>query len=264
MLFDWFTVLAQVFNFLLLVWLLRRFLYRPVLNAIDEREKRISRELSEAETKKSEALKASREYQSKNDEFEAQRAKLWSQALEDANNERRRILEETLKEATILSSKRQQVLKNEEHQLLHEIKQRTQQEVFAISRKTIKDLAGANLEEKVGDVFIRRLREMDPPTRDRLSGAFQAAPDQAVIRSVFDLPERTRAQIKSALEETFSMSIKVNYETAPELIGGIELSINGQKLGWNISEYLASLEKSLDEVLKDQVAQIEKVNLSGT
>ena len=33
-----FTVFAQAINFLILVWLLKRFLYKPILHAIDERE----------------------------------------------------------------------------------------------------------------------------------------------------------------------------------------------------------------------------------
>jgi F-type H+-transporting ATPase subunit b len=48
MLIDWFTVVAQVLNFLILVWLLKRFLYRPILNAIDVREKRIAAEVADA------------------------------------------------------------------------------------------------------------------------------------------------------------------------------------------------------------------------
>ena len=49
MLIDWFTVGAQALNFLILVWLMKRFLYKPILRAIDEREKRIASELADAE-----------------------------------------------------------------------------------------------------------------------------------------------------------------------------------------------------------------------
>jgi F-type H+-transporting ATPase subunit b len=56
MLIDWFTVSAQVVNFLILVWLLKRFLYRPILNAIDAREKRIATELADADAKRAEAI----------------------------------------------------------------------------------------------------------------------------------------------------------------------------------------------------------------
>ena len=57
MLIDWFTVLAQLVNFLILVWLLKRFLYRPILDAIDAREKRIAAELADADAKKDDAEK---------------------------------------------------------------------------------------------------------------------------------------------------------------------------------------------------------------
>ena len=57
MLINWFTVVAQAVNFLILVWLLKRFLYSHVLHAIDEREKGIANQLAEAEAKKAEAQK---------------------------------------------------------------------------------------------------------------------------------------------------------------------------------------------------------------
>ena len=59
MLIDWFTVGAQAVNFLILVWLLRQFLYKPILNAIDAREKRIASELADANAKRSRGAKKS-------------------------------------------------------------------------------------------------------------------------------------------------------------------------------------------------------------
>jgi F-type H+-transporting ATPase subunit b len=58
MLIDWFTVGAQALNFLILVWLMKRFLYKPILHAIDEREKRIAAELADADAKKAEAKRS--------------------------------------------------------------------------------------------------------------------------------------------------------------------------------------------------------------
>ena len=51
MLIDWFTVGAQALNFLILVWLMKHFLYKPILNAIDAREKLIATELADAAAK---------------------------------------------------------------------------------------------------------------------------------------------------------------------------------------------------------------------
>jgi F-type H+-transporting ATPase subunit b len=80
MLIDWFTVSAQTLNFLILVWLMKRFLYQPILHAIDAREKRIATELADADAKKTEAQKERDEFQCKNDELDRQRAALLSKA----------------------------------------------------------------------------------------------------------------------------------------------------------------------------------------
>ena len=113
MLIDWFTVVAQVVNFLILVWLLKRFLYRPILDAIDAREKRIATELADADAKKAEAQKERDEFQHKNEEFDQQRAALLSKATDEAKAERQRLLDEARQAADALSAKRQEALRSE-------------------------------------------------------------------------------------------------------------------------------------------------------
>jgi len=94
MLFDWFTVFAQVVNFIILVWLLKRFLYRPILDAIDAREQRIAKELADADAKKHEAQNERDEFQHKNEEFDRQRAALMDMAKDEAKTERQRLIDE--------------------------------------------------------------------------------------------------------------------------------------------------------------------------
>jgi F-type H+-transporting ATPase subunit b len=250
MLADWFTIVAQALNFLILVWLMKRFLYKPVLDAIDEREKRIATELANADAKKAEAQKEHDEFQHKNTEFDQQRAALLSKATDEARAEGQRLLEEARKAAVDISSKRQEALKNEEQTLHQAIRQRTQQEVFAIARKALQDLATVSLEERLGEVFTRRLRELNGKAKEALGEAIKTASDPAVVHSTFDLPAEQRAAIQNALNETFSAEVRVQFETAPDLIGGIELTTNGQKVAWSIADYLTSLEEGVDELLK--------------
>ena len=93
MLIDWFTVAAQALNFLILVWLLKRFLYKPILNAIDAREKRIATELADADAKKAEARQERDEFNRKNKEFDKQRTALLTKAEDEATAERQRLLD---------------------------------------------------------------------------------------------------------------------------------------------------------------------------
>jgi len=252
MLTDWFTIVAQALNFLILVWLMKRFLYKPILHAIDEREKRIATELANADAKRAEAQKEQDEFQHKNADFDQQRAALLSKATDEAQAERQRLIDEARKAADALSAKRQETLRNDAHNLNQAISRRAQMEVFAIARKALTDLATVSLEERLGEVFTRRLREMTGKAKEALGAALKTASDPAVVRSTFDVPAEQRAAIQNALNETFSAEIRVRFETAPDLISGIELTSNGQKVAWSIADYLVSLEKGVDELLKEK------------
>src|SRR3984893_3320653 len=149
MLIDWFSVGAQALNFIILVWLLKRYLYKPILNAVDAREKRIAAELADADAKKAEARKERDEFQHKNEEFDRQRAALLSQATAEAKAERQRLLDEARRAAEAFTAKRQETLSNEARNLNQSIGRRAQQEVFAIARKALADLATSSLEERV-------------------------------------------------------------------------------------------------------------------
>jgi F-type H+-transporting ATPase subunit b len=252
MLIDWFTVGAQALNFVILVWLMRRFLYKPILSAIDAREKKIAVELADADRKKAEAKKERDDFQHKNDEFDQQRATLLSKATDEATAERRRLLDGARKAADALTAKRREALANEVRGLNNAVSRRAQEEVFGIARKALTDLATTSLDERMVAVFTRRLREMDAKVKACLAEAIKIASEPALVRTAFDLPVEQRAVIQNALNETFSAVVRVRFETAPDLVSGIELATNGQKVGWSIADYLTSLEKGVGELLKKQ------------
>src|SRR5271165_4414373 len=98
MLINWFTVCAQAINFLVLVWLLKRFLYKPILHAIDEREKGIAAQLADAEAKKALAQAERDDLQHKKEAFDQERAELLKRATAEAMAERQRLLDAARKD----------------------------------------------------------------------------------------------------------------------------------------------------------------------
>lgn len=251
MLIDWFTVIAQVLNFLILVWLLKRFLYRPILNAIDAREKKVADELANADAKEAEAQKEKEEFERKNKEFDQQRAGLMNRAKDEAQTERQRLFEEARKEASYLRAKQQETLRNEKQNLNEVISRRAQQEIFAITRQVLKDLTGTSLEERTVDVFAQKLRELKGEEKKQLTSALSTSSGSVLVCTAFELPQTQRNVIKKTLEETLGIEIQLRFETAPDLVNGIELTTGGQKVAWSIEDYLASLEKSIDELLDE-------------
>lgn len=253
MLLDWFTVGAQVLNFLLLVWLLQRFLYRPLLRAIDAREKQIAATLADAAAKEAAAEGERREFQRRHEEFAQQRVALLAQATAEAKAERQRLLAEARAAAEALAAQWHEALLVEARELDRAIAERTRQEVFALTRQALAELAGASLEERLGEVFVQRLRQLDGEAGATLRQALQAAAGPALLRSAFAWPEARRAVLRQALRDFSGVEVQLVFETAPALIGGLELVANGQKLAWSLADYLASLERDVAALLDERL-----------
>src|SRR5690554_2652058 len=130
---DWFTVIAQLVNFLILVWLLKRFLYKPVLNAIDEREKKIASQLEDAAMNKAEAQKEKDLFRQKNETFDREHATQMEEVRKQVEAKKQRLYEQARKESTALRSKFEESLKEQEKEIKDKLKRRTKEEVFAIA-----------------------------------------------------------------------------------------------------------------------------------
>jgi len=248
-LIDWFTVAAQVLNFLILVWLMKRFLYQPVLNAIAAREAKIAAELKDAADTKAKAHQQQDEFEKKNQSFDEQRAALLSKAVAQANAERVRLLAEARSAADAAREMSAKALLAHTQDLHANLVRQTQRQVYDISRRVLGDLASASLEQRACEVFIQRLQAFDGPARDELAAALKATSNDepARLRSAFDLPAAQQSLIQSALDEWAGQAIVLKFETAPELVSGIEVNVQGLTLAWSIADYLQTLSSDAPE-----------------
>jgi F-type H+-transporting ATPase subunit b len=256
-LIDWFTVAAQALNFLILVWLLKRYLYQPVLDAIGAREQRIAMQLADANSKAAAATKQRDELERKNHDFDAQRDALLAEATADANAERQRLLQQARQEAEALRLRLQDTLRSEHQSLSGEIVRKTRDEVFAIARQALTDLATTSLEDSMAQVFVERVRGLSAQDKQSLAASTAAGAGAVVVRSAFELPPLQRTAIEQALAEICSSALRVSYQSVPDLIGGVELSAGGRKIAWSIADYLGALEYSVAQTLAAQPAPKE-------
>jgi len=242
---DWFTLAAQLLNFVLLVWLLKRFLYRPILNAIDAREKRISAELANAAAVESEARQERDKFAHSNSDFELQREARLDRARAEAKAEYQRLVAEARKAVEDLVRKRLASLETSVAKLNDAMRRRVQREVFAISRKILTELAAEDLEQRMTDTLLTRLQTLNADARQNLCNAIETGRQALLLRSAFVLSQAQIDAIKSALVDIAGVDIKLRCETMPELISGIEVVANGHKIAWSVADYLASLEQSV-------------------
>ena len=239
MLIDWFTVCAQAINFLVLVWLLKRYLYKPVLAAIETREKKVAGRIRDAETHEAKAQTAGEELRKRNEAFDHEREALMRKAAEEGAAERQRLIESARQDSELLRVKLTQSLAAERAELGRQLSLRTQAEVFALTRKALSELAGASLEGRVIEVLIDRLRQM--PEQQGLALAGATAARDARVRSAHDPSPAERTKLEAAIRERLGARTVISFETAPELVCGTEISVDGVKFAWSVADYLSTL-----------------------
>lgn len=245
MLIDWFTVLAQLLNFLALVWLLRRVLYRPVLKALDEREKKIAAELGHAAAVEKEAGMQRETWQRKNAEFEQQRTGLLRNAALEAESTKASLLGEARKEHEALQARLRQRLDREESERGQEANRKIRKEVFALAGKVLSELADSTLEARMVSVFCRRLLSTGQEVLGEMAGAIGEQRAQPVVRSAFELPPEQRRQIMETLRQLLAGDWPILFETDEKIGAGIELCIDAHCLSWNLQTALESLNASI-------------------
>ncbi|WP_219118917.1 F0F1 ATP synthase subunit B [Janthinobacterium sp. UMAB-56] len=245
MLIDWFTVAAQMLNFLILAWLLKRFLYRPVLDAIDAREKATAATVADANARQAQVQSEQADLASKQRDFDQQRAAMLAQAKQQAKAEGERLLELARTRADTQRANYQSTLETDYQQLGADITRRAREQVLLIAGKALADLAGATLEQTMCDMFMRRLIALDGTSKTSMADAIKAAGGKAQCSSSAPLSPQQQQALAAALDDLCADKTTLTFSTDAQLICGIALTAHGYKLAWNIDDYLATLGDSI-------------------
>ena len=247
MLTDPFTVVAQILNFLILVWLLRRLLYGPITRAMAERDARIQAETNEARRLREEAAAEGERHRALVAAFETDREARLARAREQLEAWRQTHTQEARAEIEAQRQRWQQALEQEQHAFLLELRRRAGREILTVTRNALRDLADEAVEARIVTRFLDRLAEIAPADRDRLAAAAKADGATVHVRSAFALPDPERRRIGNAVSGALGPDVALTFETAPGLVGGVELKAGGFAIAWSIDDYLTSLERALTE-----------------
>lgn len=246
MLIDWFTVVAQIVNFLVLVALLKHFLWQRLVKAIDDREKRLAGRLAEAEEKNRQAELQTEHLRAQAADDARERAALLTQAQREADELRMRSLREARESVRALEKKWLDDLDREKAGYLTEVRRRTGAQILAVIRRALADLACADLRDCAVHVFMEKLHSLDPATLREI-----AAGGEIKVVTAGDLSEEQRAAIRQAVGQS-----AVEFAIDPEMAWGIELRAGGRKIGWDVDSYLETLQRDLAEALEQPAENV--------
>ena len=173
--FDWVTVAAQVVNFLILVFLLKRFLYNPVIRVMDRREQRISDRLERARSREEEAESLAEDYEQAQQALAAQRDRQLEAARQEAETTRQRLIDEARSEVAARRRQWREALSSEQERVEHALHRQVVESVTDIARQVLDDLAAQSLEDRILERFIARLEADGDVSQDDLASWMKRA-----------------------------------------------------------------------------------------
>lgn len=252
---DWITVSAQIVNFLILVWLLKHFLYQPIIRAMERREHHISDRLNEAQERESKADEKAHHYQDKSDELERRRDEILDKARAEAEQQKKQMLDEARTEVAETREHWQHQVQQEKEEFLGNLQRQTVEAVKQIAHKALVELADVELEERIIDTFLNRLKSLDKQDRKALSDA----EEPVRIITAFELDSTMRGRLTRAVHEHLAAGIDIDYTHSPELLCGIELTRGGRRLSWNLADFTDELTARIEEAFSPaELAKVEE------
>lgn len=258
MLIDWFTVIAQIINFLVLIALLKRFLYGRIIKAMDQREEKIVSRLAEAEKNRKEAEREAETYRKKNRELDEKHQEMFSQAKANVEAKRKDLMKKARDEVDLTRARWHEAVSREKDSFLRDLRQRAGRQVYTIARRAVADLANANLEQRMIDVFIERIVKLDKEKRKAIVESIKKADHEVVINSAFEVPTNAQQRITKAVKKHIDGGINAEYRISSDMILGIELKTRGHKIAWSVDNYLDSLEESISQALTVETTEAEQ------
>jgi F-type H+-transporting ATPase subunit b len=238
--FDLFTFGASLFNFILLLILLRVFVFKRVVRAMETREKRLARQWDEAQEVQAEAEEEKARYQRRLDDIEQQRKETLDEARKAAEEEREKELRKLREEMTEKRRAWEESLEAEHSRFVSEVRTRIGRATVETVRSTLEELADASLEEKMIDRFLAGY-----------DGEAEAEGETIHVYTGHPLPEESRRRLKDRLGESHPKASDINVAVDEDLLCGVEIRFSDKRIGFSLTHHLDDVEERLGDILKE-------------
>lgn len=248
MLINWFTVIAQIINFLILVFLLQRFLYKPIMQTIKKRQTMIDARWEDAEIAQQEAQREADTYRQQQQELQQQEEAMTAQMLQKVEQEHQQLLAKARRKVEEMQKKWKEALLQEKTDFISSLRQQIAEQTNLVVRKALQDLANADLEQQIISSFTQHLQNIDENQRQIIAQSFKDTHQPIIIKSSFEISPENRQKIIQALQIQIINNHPLEFQTSPDLICGIQVKLAAYVISWNLDDYLQTLESRFQQL----------------
>ena len=237
MLLDWFTIFAQILNFFVLIALLRLFLYKPIIEAMQERKEHVAQETHALREARAEAQTLNMELRRKRQDLDNREADVMAEIHAEAERWREQVMDSARGEVETMRREWLAALEREKESVALNLRKKLIHEVSATAARIVQDLSGSDLEQLILSGFMQRI--------DDEARGVDCGNSEILIRTGFEHTDLQEQSLKLLLEELFPAQNERIFITDPRLGLGIELIAGDRKWEWNLSSYVSELEQKI-------------------
>jgi F-type H+-transporting ATPase subunit b len=222
---DWSTFLLEIINFLVLVWILKRFLYKPVLDVIERRKAGITKTLSDAQAMRGEAEALKRQYDDKLAALEREKERARAALQEELQAERERRLaalgqtvEEERKKHEVLDARRQR-------EQTRQIEQAAVDHGVRFAARLLGRIASPEVEARLVDLFLEELFRQPEERKQAVHEACQGLEEPIMVSSAYPLEADRRAVVTDALGKWLGRAVVCRFTEDGAQLAGLRVTI---------------------------------------
>jgi F-type H+-transporting ATPase subunit b len=235
---DWTTFILEIINFLVLVWILQRFLYRPVMNVVAQRRSAISQSLQEAQLTQQQATELKAQFENRLVDWQQEREAARKQLGDEIESERQKLMAQLQTELDEQRRKEQVLAARRDENLLREARQQAQVLSEQFAAKLLSRIADPALEGRLLEMLLEDLSSLPEEQRKNLAAAYRDNQTPVQIISAFRLNDAQRQALNTAMQNTLGTAISCEFREDPAVMAGVNIHIGAHYLQANLKEEL--------------------------
>lgn len=237
--FDWTTFALEAINFLILVWLLKRFLYRPVLDVIARRQAAVAATLADAAAARADAQRLQTEYAARQGEWERERSRL-RQALDDELDALRVKRLAALALDVESERRRGEAARLREREVeQRELEMRALQQADTFVARLLERFSGPELDARIADMLLADLEALPATRRDTLRETLMHAAS-VNIRTARPLEAGVLQRIEAGFAALAGRPVQIVCSLDPALLTGLRIQAGAWELAADLAGELGA------------------------
>ncbi|OPL09564.1 MAG: hypothetical protein AVO33_00270 [delta proteobacterium ML8_F1] len=248
---KWFEIIAQMINFFILLFLLYKLFYKPVIKTMDDRQQRIRDNQTKSDEKMKKADELIETYNQNLAELEKDRDRQLEMAKEQAQQKKEELIAAYQKEAEDKRKNYMKEVEEEQERFAHDLGMALGQNAVKVAEHILGSFSEDKLSDKVFDAFLEKVAAIDD---ESLKEDIESEDERIILISSEELSKGQRETLEQALKEKVGSYKEIAYEVDEELIQGYELKLETLTVHTNVRKYLEEAEKNIQQVIEKRLA----------